>query len=352
MSRPLPFSLGLLTLVSCGESPTQPEMAVDPAPLASAVALASNTWTPKAAYPAVFGAVGLSLGMVPNAAGESIVYSFGGTDDEGGSAVSIRAYNVATNTWTTKSYEPRVDVFNTNGVGKIGSKLYFSGGRSWNGGSEYIDGRFWVYNPATNTLTEKARPPKLTADGVTGVIDGKLYVLPGTCSADYYPGAGYCEFEPFRRLFRYNPATNKWATKRSAPHYHTNGAGGVINGKFYVAGGTDDHRQPVAALDRYDPLTDTWKTLAPLPTAGRAVGTVLQGKLFVIVSKLKADFTTELRAYAYNPATNTWTPRAAPNRGHPAIVRVTLNGKPRLFAAGGIRYDPSATPNESELYTP
>lgn len=177
-------------------------------------------------------------------------------------------------------------------------------------------------------------------------------MLPGSCSYDYYPSPAYCEQQPFRRLFRYNPATNYWATKRSAPHYHTSGAGGVINGKFYVAGGIDDRGQPVAALDRYDPATDTWKTLAPLPTAGRARGAVLQGKLFVIVSRLRADFTTEPRAYAYDPATNTWNAKASPKREHPAVVRVTLGGKPYLLAIGGVRYDPSAIPNESELYTP
>jgi N-acetylneuraminic acid mutarotase len=349
MSRRLRFTLGLLTLAACGESssPTEPEMGVDPAAIASSVALTSNTWTLKAAFQGM--SIGLSAGVVPNAAGQSIVYVFGGTDGEGGSGAPIGRYNVATNTWSVKSHEPEVFVYNTNGVGKIGSKLYFSGGHSESGGSEWIDGRFWMYDPATNTLTEKAQPPKVTADGVTGVIDGKLYVLPGICSSDFYPEPGHCEHQPFRRLFRYNPATNRWATKRSAPHYHTQGAGGVINGKFYIAGGIEglSDSRPVAALDRYDPATDTWKTLAPLPTAGRARGAVLQGKLFVIVSGPAG-----LRAYAYNPATNTWTAKAAPRREHPAVVQVTLDGKPRLLAVGGVRYDPGAIPNESELYTP
>ena len=131
-------------------------------------------------------------------------------------------------------------VYNSNGVGRIGNTLYISGGETYCGGSWHIDGGFWAYDPATNTLTRKPTPPKLTADGVTGVIDGKLYVLPGLCSSDYYPDIPvYCETSPSARLFRYNPATNLWATKQSAPHYHANGAGGVINGKFYVAGGAN-----------------------------------------------------------------------------------------------------------------
>jgi N-acetylneuraminic acid mutarotase len=297
-------------------------------------ALTPNTWTLKKAYPAVFGAVGLSAGVLPNATGQSIVYTLGGTDGEGGSGVGIQAYNVATNTWAGKCCA-RLYVFSTNGVGRIGSK-------------QHIDGRLWAYDPAANTLTEKAHPPKNTADGVSGVIDGKFYVLPGTCSTDNYPNnPSYCQSEPIRTLFRYSPTTNTWSWKRPAPHYHAHGAGGVINGQFYVAGGDG-----VAALDRYDPLTDTWKTLAPLPTAGHARGAVLQGKLFVVVSRLRADLTTQLLAYAYNPATNTLTQKAAPRREHPDIVAITWGGKPYLLAVGGVQYNPSPTVNATELYTP
>jgi N-acetylneuraminic acid mutarotase len=353
MFRSLPFTLGLLTLAGCGEnsSPTQPEMGIDPVPLASSLALASNSWTPKAAFPGW--ANGVSLGVVTNSAGQSTVYALGGTDGGGGSGASILAYNVATNTWTSKSYEPRVYVYNTNGVGKIGNKLYFSGGYSYAGGSNFINGRFWSYNPGTNTLSEGPRPPKLTADGITGVIEDKLFVLPGTCSTDFYPSPGYCENSAFRRLFRYNPATNLWATKRPAPHYHTNGAGGVINGKFYVAGGTEGpFGKAVAALDRYDPATDSWTTLKPVPTAGPARGAVIQGKLFVVVSNLvSSELGSEfvLRSYAYNPGTNTWSAKAAPKWDHPAAVQVMLDGKPRVFAAGGTWF---GVTNESELYTP
>jgi N-acetylneuraminic acid mutarotase len=164
-------------------------------------------------------------------------------------------------------------------------------------------------------------------------------VLPGNCSTDNYPNNPvYCQSEPIRTLFRYSPTTNTWSWKRPAPHYHIGGAGGVINGKFYVAGGVG-----TTALDRYDPLTDTWKTLAPLPTGGAARGAVLLGKLFVV---------TAGGTYAYNPATNTWSAKARPRYGHDALVPITWGGKPFLLALGGVRYTPSATPNPTEVYAP
>jgi N-acetylneuraminic acid mutarotase len=182
--------------------------------------------------------------------------------------------------------------------------------------------------------------PKATAEGVTGVIAGKLYVLPGICNSHYgLPAPGYCKENPIRRLYRYDPATNTWVARRSAPHFHRYAAAAVIGGKFYVAGGINSSFTPVADLDVYDPATDTWTTRAPIPKAGRAIGTALGGKLYVVVG---------LDAYVYSPGTNRWSPIAAPTWGHEALVRVVVDGKPRLLAVGG----GGEIPNNSELYTP
>jgi len=217
-------------------------------------------------------------------------------------------------------------------------------GETFCAGFFQISGEFAVYDPATNTVTEGPTPPKLTSQGITGAIDGKLFVLPGNCSGEAYPNPFYCDSEPFRRLFRDNPATNLWATKRPAPHFHANGAGGVINGKFYVVGGSE------TTLDRYDPATDTWMTLAPPPTGGTARGAVLQGKLFVVF--YSESETTPRRAYAYDPATNTWTAKAKPHWNHPAIVAITWGGRPYLLAVGGTNFLNNYQPNPTEVYAP
>ena len=186
--------------------------------------------------------------------------------------------------------------------------------------------------------------PRYTSEGVSGVIDGRLWVLPGVC--------GDCAQGPIRQLFRYDPAKNTWVARKAAPHYHRQAAGGVIDGKFYVAGGLDDRQLPGAALDVYDPTTDTWRTLAPVPTAGRAIGTVLGGKLWVIVGNFYSG--SAQHAYAYDPGINTWKSWAAPTWAHFAVVPVTLNGQAHLLAVSGfheVSYTPYFIPNDSELYT-
>lgn len=344
------LALGSLAVLACGEdsNPTQPTSAAQPVagvPLADA--FTSNTWTLKAAPPDNAFVNQASAGVVNDANGLPVVYMLGGRDNDGGSGASVLTYRVATNTWGSQGSEPRVFVFNSNGVGRIGSLLYISGGESFGSGSFEIAGGFWAYDPATNTLTQKPNQPKITSEGVTGVIDGKLYVLPGRCNSDRFPNPGYCEVEPFRRLFRYNPATNAWATKKPAPHFHPLGAGGVISGKFYAAGGTGTN-----TLDRYDPATDTWNTLAPLPVGGEARGAVMQGKLYVVVTNFNQTLGKFVfDAFAFDPATNAWTRKAAPRYTHSEIVAITWNGKPHLLAVGGIAAF-GGSPSRVELYTP
>jgi N-acetylneuraminic acid mutarotase len=334
----LPIGLALAMPACTSEpNPTEPVPTDNHAPAALSFARVSNTWTERAARP-FSPLVGISAGVIPNSAGQSIVYVLGGTTpNEGGSGFGISLYNVATNTWTARGTS-KVYVFNSNGVGVIGNKLYYSGGYDYSSGFRVIQRLLWAYDPVADQFISKAEIPKATADGVTGVIDGKLYVLPGTCSGDLWPDPRFCEFEPIRQLYRYNPATNTWTARRAAPHFHKSGAAGVIGGKFYVAGGVNS-----AYLDVYDPATNTWSTLAPMPTAGPAIGAALRAKLFVLSGG---------KAYVYNPGTNKWKKISAPTWGHDAVVRVQIDGNPYLLAVGGNHGPNFDIPNPSELYTP
>src|SRR6185436_20650480 len=60
-------------------------------------------------------------------------------------------------------------------------------------------------------------------------------------------------------LFVYNPAGDTWARKRDMPAAGHEGITGAIKGKLYVVTNTSAGSR----FFRYDPATDTWKTLAP-----------------------------------------------------------------------------------------
>jgi N-acetylneuraminic acid mutarotase len=120
---------------------------------------------------------------------------------------------------------------------------------------------------------------------------------------------------------------------------------GVIQGKFYVAGGGSDK------LDIYDPGTNLWSSGAPLPSPRAGGGAaVLGAKLYVIGGFNGEKFTGEV--LAYNPVTNRWITKAPlPTPRHfLAADRIVVGGQPRVVAVGG-RLDLGAT-NETDLYAP
>jgi N-acetylneuraminic acid mutarotase len=321
--------LALAGACSSEETPTGP-VAVEPPVLPSLLTTAPNSWTAKAPLPS--GRGGFSIGVANNPLKQPILYVFGGSIDDL-QYHDVWAYSLVTNSWTYKGegFEGSV----SNGVGNVGGKLYISGGFNHSGGTFVAQRTLMVYDPVANTWTQKADMPRSTAAGITGVISGKLYVLAGACGDD-------CVDETIRRLYRYDPTTNAWATLSWCPHFHRSGGGGVINGKFYVAG-----NNWTANLDVYDPATNKWKALAPLPVAiGGAAGVVANGKLFVI---------TGFRAvYAYDPVTNSWKSKAAyPAKTGPAAAgRMTLDGKSYILGVKGILGDGVDTLSTSALYTP
>jgi Kelch motif protein len=352
MIRPLlrgTFAVSVLALAACNENtaPTPAGATGDPAAAVPSFALASNSWTRKAPLPGpnspAGGLFGVAAGVVNNSAGHPVFYALGGNDGRGPAGYPVQAYNLATNTWSAK--KTIVDVFRTNGVGKIGGKLYFSGGYTYCCGSLTVFPQLWAYDVAADRLIRKADMPKATADGVTGVINGKLYVLPGNCSGDAWPDPHYCEKEPIRQFFRYDPVTNSWTTLARAPHFHANGAGGVIHGKFYVAGGNAGGIGN-AYLDAYDPWSNTWKTLAPMPARRVvAVGAIQNGKLWVIGSN-----GSNRNTYVYDAVTNRWATKAPLPVGGATEAAAPINdSQSHILVVGGGTVEKAAP---SELYTP
>ena len=193
-----------------------------------------------------------------------------------------------------------------------------------------------VYDPVTGSITRRSDMPRATAEGVTGVINGKLYVLAGRCVS--LGQAVACH-----TFYRYDPATKLWTKLAPAPSNHDRGAGGVINGKFYVAGGGNRN------LDVYEPATNTWTTRAPLPEVrSGTAGAVLGGKLYVIGGRGASG---SKAVFAYDPVTNSWRTRASLNVGRSdlAAARITtLDGKSYILAVGGSFGGYRA----NELYTP
>ena len=125
--------------------------------------------------------------------------------------------------------------------------------------------------------------PKAIGEIVAATVQAKIYVLSGLDNAP-----GPATHTPTGFNWQYDLTTNAWTSRKSMPTPAHHVAVATWNDKIYVFGGfvrppTLAAWQPTSNAWEYDPATDGWKALAPLPTprgAGQAVE--VSGKIYVI----------------------------------------------------------------------
>ena len=252
-----------------------------------------GSWTGRTSLPSarLTPAVGTANGLV---------YAIGGLNSAGAALSSVAAFNPGTNAWTTKASMPAARQ-GGNGAVAIGSTMYVAGGFD---AARTLTRTLYAYNVNTNRWSTRATMPALSSCGGSAVISGKLYVFSGCTrsSTGAQVAAGL--------LHRYDPATNRWTTLRSAPSVHFSPAVRAVNGKLYVAGGNNGASVAIGRLDVYDPATNTWSTRAAMPTARVAAAAAgVGGKLYVIGGRNAG--TSLNKVEAYDPVTDRWSTRAS-----------------------------------------
>lgn len=218
---------------------------------------ATNTWATKA-----------SMSIARDGAAGGVIngklYVVGGDIAQNQKLATLEVYDPATDTWATKA-SMRTSRSGP-GVVAIDGKLYVAGGcRGW---CAPVTAVLEVYDPATDIWATKASMSIARGGTDVEVVNGLFYVMSGCCgsvSSDTMIMA--------KTIEAYNPTTDTWTTKTQ----HVMAGGdtvGSMNGKIYVAKST--------ATDVYDPATDTWASLSPMPVARQyAAGGVINGKLYV-----------------------------------------------------------------------
>jgi N-acetylneuraminic acid mutarotase len=311
-------------------TPTGPDLSSDPAASSATegpdLAVTAARWIARRDMPSSTRTDVAAAAVTKN--GSSVLYVIGGETTAHHALGRVQAYHVATNSWTWHPDVP-FPVTRSNGAVTINNKIYISGGTTGDHGELPT---LFVFDPATNNWTRKHDMPEPSINGVSGVSNGKLYVLT-QCAGEECIGTDTPQF------YRYDPATDTWTTLPAPANSHIRGAGGFIGGKFYVAGGVGvgDSRQ----LDVYDPATNTWSTRAPL---GRnrwdGAGLPYNGKLYLIggyAENPDGSSTLVRTTTVYNPATDRWGTGAPLPTARRAIAgsRVVLNGVSRIEVVGG-----------------
>ncbi|XP_044757483.1 kelch-like protein 5 [Coccinella septempunctata] len=199
------------------------------------------------------------------------------------------------------------------GVALLGGTLYAVGGHD---GWSYLN-TVERWDPTTRTWSFVAPMQSQRCSAGVAVLEEKLYAVGGRESSS-------C----LKSMECYDPHTNKWTM--CAPMMRRRSAVGVAvaNGYLYAIGGQDPpSNNPSYArydcVERYDPSTDSWTTVAPMTSKKDAVAACLFGNCLVAVGGY--DGAQYLNTFEqYDPITNEWTLLAPLNMGRAGACVVAV----------------------------
>jgi hypothetical protein len=129
-------------------------------------------------------------------------------------------------------------------------------------------------------------------------LDGKIYLIGGILAGD-----------TANTVEAYDPKTDRWSFLAPLPEplHHSTAVG--LSGRLYVVGGYNTLSfNPVNSAYRYDPVSNSWTAIADYPTRRGALSLVAIGNRIYAVGGAGGGITNELNVY--DPATDTWTQRA------------------------------------------
>jgi N-acetylneuraminic acid mutarotase len=243
---------------------------------------------------------------------------------------TVQVYDSATDSWSYTTPVPQP--LHHTVAASAGGRLYVIGGEISATGlanQGIFINNLYEYDPSTATWTEKAPMPTARSGGTAGVIDGKIYVAGGRPPG----GADFAV---------YDPATDQWTVLPNLPTQRNHLASGVIGGNLYVVGGRFGGgvgSEMTDIVEIYDPATNTWTRGTPLlePRAGLN-GITVRGCLYTFGGE--GNDSNPLGIFpnveVYNPLTDAWIPlEPIPVPVHGVTGAAYINGYIHL-AGGGI----------------
>jgi N-acetylneuraminic acid mutarotase len=201
----------------------------------------------------------------------------------------------AEDSWTSMAAMPTARM-NLN-LAEVGGKLYAIGG--------HLAPAYTIneeYNPVTNTWATKEPMPtgRVMGGSAIAVWQNQIYVIGGDVDRTRPPD-GTNE--------AYDPTTDSWATKASLPTPRGGYSASTACDKIYVFGGGWSGLNPETMnyqfifynfTDVYDPINDSWSTVAPPPIPIYTCQSVaFEEKIYVLSEDL---------IQVYDPVANKWLP--------------------------------------------
>ena len=195
----------------------------------------------------------------------------------------VEAYNPETDTWVRKEDMPFPCI--NFGIGVVAGQVYIIGGLAdFNKGVpnslEWTD-RVEAYDPKTDTWAKRAKMPTRRDYFGVGVVSNRIYLIGGRG----WPQVGNLGGSFLPVTEEYNPKTNQWQKKNDILDLRLYSSTVVVGDQIFLIGGfvwQDGLRKDPATVDAYNPETDEWSDMPPMPTGKTPFGVaIVKGKIYV-----------------------------------------------------------------------
>jgi N-acetylneuraminic acid mutarotase len=175
--------------------------------------------------------------------------------------------------------------------------------------------------------------PTARANAAVAVVGGTVYAV-----------GGFTDDQTLDVVEKFDPATGSWSPSTKLPAPRGAAGAAVLGDRLYVAGGSvavgPDDDEITASVLAYNPVTQSWTSVAPMPTARWRLRLVAAGgHLFAIGGQSKSGSTLST-VERYDPKANTWA-TVAPmnqNRGVPGVVAVNRGADRLIVVVGGCQF--------------
>jgi N-acetylneuraminic acid mutarotase len=233
------------------------------------------------------------------------------------------------------------------GVAKIGRQILAIGGFVVVGGVGTV---FDVVEArrvkGSGRWRDLAPMPTARANLATAEVGGLVYAIGGIGQAD----------DTLDVVETFNPRSGRWSTSLPLPQPRAAPGAAGLGGLLYVAGGevqlAADQFEVTNSVLVYDPKQNTWRSVAPMPTARLRLRLVASGRyLYAIGGQPDPAGPSLTTVERYDPKSNTWTTMnpMVESRYLPCAVETKVGHRHVLVVVGG--FDPDAR-RTTEVFDP
>src|SRR4030042_3599366 len=127
---------------------------------------------------------------------------------------------------------------------------------------------------------------------------------------------------------------DSWKLKSPMPAGGAVYGAATVNGKIYAFGAYNYNATTYYTTGKYDPATDRWSAIAPMPTARiEFATTVHENKMYIIGGKKTRGDASLDNVEVYDPATNSWSSKASMPTARDSMQANVVNG--RIYVISG-----------------